>query len=63
MKISVVVLKGFKDLLHWQTQTDTYFSKEISDRVRVIACLTTIPNLIHSDSKSDTISFCRLAES
>ena len=56
MKLSAVVLKGFKDLLHWQTQTDTYFSKEISDRVRVIACLTNIPNLIHSDSKSDTIS-------
>lgn len=56
MKMRVVVLKGFKDLLHWQTQTDTYFSKEISDRVRVIACLTSIPNLIHSDSKSDTIT-------
>lgn len=55
-RFSAVVLKGFKDLLHWQTQTDTYFSKEISDRVRVIACLTNIPNLIHSDSKSDTIS-------
>ena len=51
-----VLLKGFKDLLHWQTQTDTYFSREISDRVRVIACLTNIPNLIHSDSKGDTIT-------
>ena len=56
LKISCVVLKGFKDLLRWQTQTDTYFSKEISDRVRVIACLTTIPNLIHSDSRTDTIT-------
>lgn len=56
MKLSAVVLKGFKDLLHWQTQTDTYFSKEISDRVRVIACMTHTPNLIHSDSKSDTIT-------
>jgi len=55
-KLMCVVLKGFKDLLHWKTQTDTYFSKEISDRVRVIACLTTIPNLIHSDSKGDTIT-------
>lgn len=54
--IKCVTLKGFAELLHWQTQTDTYFSKEISDRVRVIACLTTIPNLIHSDSKSDTIT-------
>ncbi|MEJ2105281.1 MAG: Glu-tRNA(Gln) amidotransferase subunit GatE, partial [Ignavibacteriaceae bacterium] len=56
LKIRCVVLKGFKDLLRWQTQTDTYFAKEISDRVRVIACLTTIPNLIHSDSRTDTIT-------
>jgi len=56
LKIKCVLLKGFAGLLHWQTQTDTYFSKEISDRVRVIACLTNIPNLIHSDSKSDTIT-------
>ena len=56
LKIACVVLKGFKDLLLWQTQPDTYFSKEISDRVRVIACLTTIPNLIHSDSKTDTLT-------
>ena len=39
-----------------ETQTDTYFSREISDRVRVVACLTTLPNLIHSDSPSDTLS-------
>jgi len=56
LKISCIVLKGFKDLLRWQTQPDTYFSKEISDRVRVIACLTTIPNLIHSDSRTDTLT-------
>jgi len=55
-KIRCVVLKGFHALLHWQTQTDTYFSREISDRVRVIACLTTIPNIIHSDSKGETLA-------
>lgn len=54
--VKCVVLKGFTGLLHWQTQTDTYFSKEISDRVRVIACLTTIPNLIHSDSKGENLT-------
>lgn len=51
-----VVLRGFRGLLNWQTQTNTFFSKEISDRVRVIACLTTLPNIIHSDSAADTIS-------
>lgn len=52
--VNCVLLKGFKDLLRWQTQTDTYFSKEISDRVRVVACLTVLPNIIHSDSASET---------
>lgn len=55
LKIKCVVLKGYAGLLNWQTQTDTYFSKEISDRVRVIACLTTIPNIIHSDSRGDNL--------
>jgi glutamyl-tRNA(Gln) amidotransferase subunit E len=56
MSVHCVVLRGFRGLLRWQTQTDTYFSKEISDRVRVIACLTTLPNLIHSDSPSEAVS-------
>jgi glutamyl-tRNA(Gln) amidotransferase subunit E len=51
-----VVLRGFRDLLNWQTQTDTLFSREISDRVRVIACLTKLPNIVHSDSLSETLS-------
>ena len=51
-----VLLRGFKGLLRWQTQTDTYFSREISDRVRVIACLTTLPNIVHSDSPSETLA-------
>ncbi len=51
-----VVLRGFGGLLNWQTQTGTHFSREISDRVRVIACLTKLPNIIHSDSPSDNIS-------
>ena len=51
-----VLLRGFQGLLRWQTQTDTYFSREISDRVRVVACLTTLPNIVHSDSPSETLS-------
>ena len=56
MEVHCVVLRGFRGLLRWQTQTDTFFSREISDRVRVIACLTTLPNIVHSDSPSDTLS-------
>jgi glutamyl-tRNA(Gln) amidotransferase subunit E len=55
-KVNCVTLRGFKDLLRWQTQTDTYFSKEISDRVRVVACLTNLPNIIHSDSSGETLA-------
>ena len=54
--VGSVILRGFKSLLNWQTQTETYFSKEVSDRVRVVACLTTLPNIIHSDSTTETIS-------
>jgi len=54
--VNCVVLYGFKGLLRWQTQTDTTFSREISDRVRVISCLTTLPNIIHSDSMSETLA-------
>jgi glutamyl-tRNA(Gln) amidotransferase subunit E len=56
MIVNAVVLNGFRGLMRWNTQTDTLFSREISDRVRVIACLTTLPNIIHSDSTSDTLS-------
>lgn len=55
LKVRCVVLRGFKGILRWQTQTDTYFSREISDRVRVIACLSTLPNIMHSDSMSESI--------
>lgn len=51
-----VVLRGFRGLLNWQTQTDTYFHNEISDRVRVVACLTLLPNLVHSDSLGEGLS-------
>jgi glutamyl-tRNA(Gln) amidotransferase subunit E len=54
--VKCVLLKGYKELLNWKTQTDTYFSREIADRLRVIACLTTIPNIVHSDSRGETIS-------
>jgi glutamyl-tRNA(Gln) amidotransferase subunit E len=56
---AAVVLRGFRELLNWQTQTNTRFSREISDRVRVVACLTTLPNIIHSDSLSETLSSSR----
>jgi glutamyl-tRNA(Gln) amidotransferase subunit E len=54
--VHVVKLPGWADLLRWETQEGTTFSRELSDRVRVIACLTTLPNILHSDNTSETIS-------
>jgi glutamyl-tRNA(Gln) amidotransferase subunit E len=56
---AAVALRGFRDLLSWPTQTNTRFSREISDRVRVVACLTKLPNIVHSDSLSETLSSSR----
>jgi glutamyl-tRNA(Gln) amidotransferase subunit E len=53
---SAVALRGFGKLLNWTTQTATSFSKEIADRVRVIACLTVLPNIVHSDNPAETLA-------
>lgn len=55
-KIEVVKLPLFTGILKYPTQPGTNFAKEISDRVRVIACLDKIPNIIHSDTDDVTIS-------
>jgi glutamyl-tRNA(Gln) amidotransferase subunit E len=56
MSVHGVRLNGFKGYLRWPTQTNTCFSQEISDRVRVIACLTTLPNMVHSDSAGEALT-------
>ncbi|MBU1633311.1 Glu-tRNA(Gln) amidotransferase subunit GatE, partial [bacterium] len=55
-KVFCVNLKGFRGILSTPTQTGKVFSKEIADRVRVIACLTRIPNILTSESTEETIS-------
>ncbi|MHC4944367.1 MAG: Glu-tRNA(Gln) amidotransferase subunit GatE [Planctomycetota bacterium] len=55
-KIRCVKLDGYAGILNERTQTDTNFAKEISDRVRVIACLTRLPNMTHSDTASEQLS-------
>jgi len=54
--VNSVLLRNFRGVLRWQTQTNTYFSREISDRVRVVACLTALPNIVHSDSAAETLA-------
>ena len=55
-RVKCVCLKGFAGILNEPTQEDTLFAKEFSDRVRVIACLTQLPNIIHSDTASEALS-------
>jgi glutamyl-tRNA(Gln) amidotransferase subunit E len=54
--VKCVVLKGFAGILNSDTQEHTSFAKEFSDRVRVIACLTSIPNITHSDTATEALA-------
>ncbi|OQY28082.1 MAG: glutamyl-tRNA(Gln) amidotransferase subunit E [Candidatus Cloacimonetes bacterium 4572_55] len=51
-----VNLKGFLGILSQPTQIGKVFSKEISDRARVVACLTRLPNILTSESKEETVT-------
>ncbi|MBN1944314.1 MAG: Glu-tRNA(Gln) amidotransferase subunit GatE [Bradymonadales bacterium] len=46
-RVRAVVLPGFGDAMNTMTQPGRPFSSEVSDRVRVIACLDRLPNLIY----------------
>jgi len=54
-EVHCVNLKGFRGILSHPTQTGRVFSKEISDRVRVIACLTRLPNILTSERTEEAI--------
>lgn len=56
LRVKCVVLKGFAGILNTDTQEHTSFSKEFSDRVRVIACLTRLPNMTHSDTATEALA-------
>jgi glutamyl-tRNA(Gln) amidotransferase subunit E len=54
--VKAVVLRGCRGILSMRTQPETTFAREISDRVRVIACLDRLPNIAHSDQEGETIA-------
>ena len=56
LEARAVVLRGYRGILPTRTQPETTFAKEISDRVRVIACLDRLPNIVHSDLDGGTLS-------
>ncbi len=48
-RVLAVNLAEFKGLLSFPLQPGRDFASEISDRVRVIACLDELPNIVHSE--------------
>ena len=54
-EIHCVKLEEYAGILRFPTQRGKVFSREISDRVRVVACLTRLPNILTSDSTEETI--------
>jgi len=55
-EVYAILLKGYRGIMSTRTQPETTFAKEISDRVRVIACLDILPNIAHSDMEGETFS-------
>ncbi len=51
-----VPLPGFEGLIHTPTQPRTRFVKEFADRVRVVACLDSLPNLACSTGETDILT-------
>lgn len=54
--VEAIRLEGFNEILAHSTQENTYFAGEISDRVKVIACLMDHPNILHTDATETGLS-------
>lgn len=54
-RVLAVSLAGFKGLLNFPLQPGRSLASEISDRVRVVACLDELPNIVHSEMESNPI--------
>ncbi len=55
-ELRAVVLRGYRGLLSTVTQPGRTFAGEISDRVRVIACLDSLPNIVHNGEEGHSFS-------
>ncbi len=54
-KLVAVNLPNFKGILSWFNQPDIMFAQEISDRLKVIACIEK-PNMIHTEMLNQIIT-------
>ncbi len=55
-RVMAVNLTGFKGILTFPLQPGRDLASEVSDRVRVIACLDELPNIVHSEMRDNRIS-------
>lgn len=55
-RVMAVGLTGFGGILTFPLQPGRNLASEVSDRVRVIACLDELPNIIHSEMKDNLLS-------
>jgi glutamyl-tRNA(Gln) amidotransferase subunit E len=55
-QVRAVRLSEFRGLLRFPLQPGRDFAAEVSDRVRVIACLDELPNIIHSDMMDNPLT-------
>ncbi|MFH1653405.1 MAG: Glu-tRNA(Gln) amidotransferase subunit GatE [Pseudomonadota bacterium] len=62
--IHAIKICGWSGLFNWPTQPGKTFAHELSGRVRVIACLDSLPNIFHTDNyptySGDDIDFRKL---
>lgn len=58
-RLIAVNLPGFKNILSFFTQPERMFADEISDRLKVIACIEK-PNMIHSEAINSNVNFNHL---
>lgn len=61
-RVMAVGLVGFEDLLTFPLQPGRDLASEISDRVRVVACLDELPNIVHSEIKDNPLSSAKWRE-
>jgi glutamyl-tRNA(Gln) amidotransferase subunit E len=57
LRIAAVLVKGISGLLPAEVQPGRTFAHEISGRVRVIACLDEMPNILHTDKDGEFALF------
>ena len=55
-ELRAVVFRGYRGLFSKITQPGHTFAREISDRVRVVACLDNLPNIVHDGEEGHSFS-------